>query len=263
MQPLYNTGPDLAQDKYIELKKQIDELQVSITEKDAEIIWLNMKLGDERSASRATLNRDLSKNTLHRDASRNSFMGLDHSKYESQIENLSKDKEKLEKRVKELELTKIKLEKEVEEVLHDRDNLKIQISYLQSSHKDQSKNAKLDTMLENKMLKQKMLEVKEDYGKLLNENLQYKERWEKEKKLMDDFRQSMDKHQEDVKKALKIHKANEKLAKQNYQLKNEIKVLKEQTMNATQSNLIRNSVSFQPNSSMQIEDDHGHSQNKG
>lgn len=36
----------------------------------------------------------------------------------------------------------------------------------------------------------------------------------------------MEKHQEDVKKALKIHKANEKLAKQNFQLKSEIKALR-------------------------------------
>lgn len=36
----------------------------------------------------------------------------------------------------------------------------------------------------------------------------------------------MEKHQEDVKKAFKIHKANEKLAKQNFQLKNELKALK-------------------------------------
>jgi hypothetical protein len=57
-------------------------------------------------------------------------------------------------------------------------------------------------MLENKLNKQKLLEVKEEYGKLLNENLQYKERWEKEKKVMDEFRNSMDKHQEDVKKAM-------------------------------------------------------------
>lgn len=170
------------QNGFIDLKKQIDDLQVSLTEKDAEIIWLNMKLGDEkRSASRATLQRDVSRGTLHRDQSRNSFIGYESSRLESQIETLTKDKEKLEKRIKELELSKIKLEKENEDVTHERDNLKIQISYLQSNHKDQSKQAKLDVILENKMIKQKMLEVKEDYGKLLNENLQYKERWEKEK----------------------------------------------------------------------------------
>ena len=31
-------------------------------------------------------------------------------------------------------------------------------------------------MLENKLTKQKLLEVKEDYGKVLTENLQYKDR---------------------------------------------------------------------------------------
>lgn len=206
MQPMFNSIPDMSQQSnFLQLKKQIDDLQVSLTEKDAEIIWLNMKLGDEkRSASRTTLQRDISTRTLHKDASRNSFMGYESSKYnlEQQIEALTKEKDKLEKRVKELELSKIKLEKENDDVTQERDNLKIQISYLQSAHKDQSSNGKLDVMLENKLTKQKLLEVKEDYGKLLNENLQYKERWEKEKKVMDEFRNSMDKHQEDVKKAM-------------------------------------------------------------
>jgi len=68
------------------------------------------------------------------------------------------------------------LEKENEEVTQERDNVKVQLSYLQSNHKDKSNHAKLDVMLENKITKQKLLETKEDYGKLLNENLQYKEK---------------------------------------------------------------------------------------
>ena len=124
--------------------------------------------------------------------------------------------------------------------------MKIQISYLQSNHKDSSKQAKLDVMLENKMTKQKLLEVKEDYGKLLNENLQYKERYEKEKKMMEEFKQNVNKHQEDVKKALKIHKANEKLAKQNFQLKNEVKELKEQLQNSPPEEFHRVRTSSSP-----------------
>lgn len=81
------------------------------------------------------------------------------------------------------------------------------------------------------MTKQKLLEVKEDYGKLLNENLHYKERWEKENKVREEFKMSMEKHQGDVKKALKIHKANEKLAKENYKLKSDIKELKDKYEN--------------------------------
>lgn len=110
----------------------------------------------------------------------------------------------------------------------ERDQLKIQVSYLQNGNSGPSANVKLDVMLENKVTKQKLLEVKEDYGKLLNENLQYKERWEKETEVREEFKKSVEKHQNDVKKALKIHKANEVLAKQNLQLKNDMKDLKEQ-----------------------------------
>lgn len=83
---------------------------MSLTEKDAEIVWLNMKLQDEkRSTSRATLNRDYSRGTLHRDHSRNSFLGFDGKLQDAQIENLNKERDKLEKRVKEVELEKIKV----------------------------------------------------------------------------------------------------------------------------------------------------------
>lgn len=88
----------------------MDDLQVSLTEKDAEIVWLNMKLQDEkRSASRATLHRDFSRGTLNRDQSRSSILGFDSKLQETQIDNLSREKDKLEKRVKELELEKIKV----------------------------------------------------------------------------------------------------------------------------------------------------------
>lgn len=83
---------------------------MSLTEKDAEIIWLNMKLGDEKQlASRATLHRDVSRGTLNRDTSRTSFFGHDKTQQDGQIDTLTKEKEKLEKKVKELELSKIKV----------------------------------------------------------------------------------------------------------------------------------------------------------
>lgn len=73
--------------------------------------------------------------------------------------------------------------------------------------------------------------MKEDYGKLLKENLDYKDKWERERNIIEEFKKNMEKHQEEVKKALKIHKANEKLAKQNYQLKEQIKVLNDSLEN--------------------------------
>ena len=118
---------------FMQMKKQIDDLQVSLTEKDAEIIWLNMKLGDEkRSASRTTMQREMSRGTLQKDNSRNSFIELSNNRsiYESQIEMLTKDRESLVKKVKELELAKIKLETDYDSILHERDNLKLQLNYL-------------------------------------------------------------------------------------------------------------------------------------
>lgn len=118
---------------FMQMKKQIDDLQVSLTEKDAEIIWLNMKLGDEkRSASRTTIQRDFSRGTLNKDNSRNSFNDISNSRsiYESQIDLLTKDRESLVKKVKELELEKIKLETEYDNIVHERDNLKLQLNYL-------------------------------------------------------------------------------------------------------------------------------------
>jgi hypothetical protein len=98
-------------------------------------------------------------------------------------------------------------------------------------------------MFENKITKQKLLDVKEDYGKLLKENLNYKEKWERERGIMEEFKQNMEKHQEEVKKALKIHKANEKLAKQNYQLKEQIKVMGDK-LEDVKNNPIRVRIAF-------------------
>lgn len=39
----------------------------------------------------------------------------------------------------------------------------------------------MDILLDNKATKQKLLESKEEYGKLLKEQLQQKEKWDKEK----------------------------------------------------------------------------------
>jgi len=47
----------------------------------------------------------------------------------------------------------------------------------------------------------------------------------KKNKMREEYKQSMEKHHDDVKKAIKIHKANEKLAKQNLKLKNDLKEL--------------------------------------
>lgn len=88
-----------------------------------------------------------------------------------------------------------------------------------------------------------MLEVKEDYGKLLKENLDYKEKWERERNIIEEFKKNMEKHQEEVKKALKIHKANEKLAKHNYQLKEQVKALNDNLENI-KINPIRVNIEF-------------------
>lgn len=230
VQPVFHTAPDLSQQNdYIQLKKKVDELAVTLTEKEAEVVWLNMKLQDEKlSASRTTLNRDHSRGTLHRDNSRSSVIGFDNKLQETQIENLTKEKDKLDKRVKQLELEKIQIERSRDEIEKERDQLRIQVSYLQNGNAAPNSSQKLDIVLENKVTKQKLLEAKEDYSKLLNENLQYKERWEKETQVREEFKNSVEKHQSDVKKALKIHKANEELAKKNVELKNEMKQLREQ-----------------------------------
>ena len=39
----------------------------------------------------------------------------------------------------------------------------------------------MDILLDNKATKQKLLESKEDYGKILKEQLQQKEKWDKDK----------------------------------------------------------------------------------
>lgn len=110
----------------------------------------------------------------------------------------------------------------------ERDNLKIQMSYYENGNATPGINGNINTVLENKVTKQKLLDVKKDYEKLLNENLMHQERWEKESRVREEFKRSVEKHQSDVKKALKIHKANETLAKQNLKLKNEMKELREQ-----------------------------------
>jgi len=66
-------------------------------------------------------------------------------------------------------------------VWRERDSLKVQISYLKNPTDSSNKNVKLDVLLDNKVTKLKLLEAKEDYGKILHENIQYKDRWEKEK----------------------------------------------------------------------------------
>lgn len=101
------------------MKQQINKLSVSLNEKEAEIIELNMKLADEkrsaftlqRDLSRGNLQRDTSKSNLQRDQSRNSVLGYESSKHqlESQVEAMTKDRDKLEKRIRELELEKIKV----------------------------------------------------------------------------------------------------------------------------------------------------------
>lgn len=97
---------------------------------------------------------------------------------------LSKDRESLVKKVKELELVKIKLEAENEEIAHERDNLKLQINYLKnsaSSYSGQNSSQKMDILLDNKATKQKLLEVKDDYGKILKEQIHLKEKWDRER----------------------------------------------------------------------------------
>lgn len=85
-------------------------MQVSLNEKDLEVIWLNMRLADEKqNTSRASMNRDLSRATLHRDPSRGSFYDYNTKNNDAKVENLKKDKDKLEKRIKELEIDKIRV----------------------------------------------------------------------------------------------------------------------------------------------------------
>lgn len=47
----------------------------------------------------------------------------------------------------------------------------------------------MDILLDNKATKQKLLESKEEYGKLLKEQLQQKEKWEKEKETIESLLQ--------------------------------------------------------------------------
>lgn len=85
-------------------------MQVSLNEKDLEVIWLNMRLADEKqNTSRVSMNRDISRATLHKDPSRGSFYDYNVKNNDAKVETLKKDKEKLEKRIKELEIDKIRV----------------------------------------------------------------------------------------------------------------------------------------------------------
>ena len=234
---------------------------MTLTEKDAEIIWLNMKLGDEKhQASRASLQRDASRPILYKDMSNSSL--IDNNKSDSKIDQLKRDRDRLEMRVKELELEKIKLESENDKLNSERDNLKLKIGYLEanSQHPALHNNSmNVDIMLENKATKQRLIDAKDDQSKLLKEQLAEKEKWnkereilqseiEKQKRIIADYKQAINKHQKDVEKAIKIHKANENLAQQNVALKKEIDQFKAGILNNQQIlNIDPNdkSVSFQ------------------
>lgn len=260
--PNYSVSPQsnfMSNDDLVKMRKRIDDLQMTLTEKDAEIIWLQMKLGDEKHhASRVTLHRDVSRPSLNQDASHGSLLENTPNGY-SKYDDMKKDKDKLEKRVKELELAKIKLENENDKLTSERDNLKLKIGFLEANTQNpalHNNSMNVDIMLDNKATKQKLLESKEDYGKLLKEQIAEKEKWDKEKeifqstinkqdKIISDYKQAVSKHQEDVKKAIKIHKANEKLAQQNVALKKDLEQYQSGNFPQQNSDSLQKSVSFQ------------------
>lgn len=76
---------------------------------------------------------------------------------------------------------------------------------------------------------------------------------DKQNKIIADYKQAIDKHQEDVKKAIKIHKANERLAQQNVGLKKELERF--QSGNLTTSPVLINQINDPSNQTEAVKPD--------
>eukprot|EP00347_Sterkiella_histriomuscorum_P011767 403371170 len=207
------------------MRKVVEELSMSINEKDAEIIKLNMHLGDEKKRFQ-NLIRKQSQKSLMKDASSSSLIKrsadtsqiqnshlVDHPDLKTQssnnFQNTPQHQQYSGQRDVESQNNQIyealqQIKEENQQLVHEVSQLKKYQKDLQLKHKEEVK---------------KIEDSKHSEKQRLESHIQKLEKFNKELQL------EIKKHQDEIEKALKIHRANEQLMQKNDELKQYLKKL--------------------------------------
>ncbi|CDW88473.1 UNKNOWN [Stylonychia lemnae] len=165
------------------MRKLVEELSMSLNEKDAEIIKLNMHLGDEKKKFQNLIRKQSQKSLMH-NGSTSSLLSAqkDDSSHQEILQQLREENQQL---------------SEISQMKKFNQDLK-------NKHKDEIK--KLEEARHQDKQRQEAHIIKlENFNK--------------------DLQKEIKRHQDEVEKALKIHRANESLMSKNDELKQYIKKL--------------------------------------